>query len=93
MPFISIYIPIYNGGSILKFFKVGHIDKELATFRVLGEQATEQNDKMLIAEHQLNHELVNKNLFFYQHPKIRKDLFFFVKIFFEFLPLSLLRSP
>lgn len=68
-----------------KYFKVGYISDELATFRLHDNQTTAKNSKTIILDYQEYPKLVYKNLFWHLHPKLKKELFFRYNFFARIL--------
>ncbi|MDF1584653.1 MAG: glycosyltransferase [Methyloprofundus sp.] len=74
---------------VFKYFKVGFIDRELATFRLHDQQATAKNKKSNFPDYNDYPEIVYHNLFWYLHPKLKKDLFFKYNYFGKLIKIFL----
>lgn len=61
---------------VFKYYKIGFIDEEFASFRLHKDQATQKNLNNDHKDYILYSKLLYKNLFFLLAPRIQKSLFF-----------------
>jgi hypothetical protein len=60
---------------VFKYYKIGFINEELASFRLHEMQASQINNKSYVNEYLLYDKFLYENLFFQLSPNIQKQLF------------------